>query len=212
MRLHTLLLLILLNGFANASNIGKGLLIINPQARLQINLYSFPTDTNPKQQLIFFDDPSINSINIQNLKEQSTWLKPYAINLDYDIFYLKYTHLKGNWVQVIVNDSTGETLWLMKDKHTKEVTWEDFWASQTYIYRLTSNNPIHVEPKTKSDTISPKRTITTFQVLKVNNNWIFVKEVNVDKEFYGWIADNELIKGWIKWKDDQQLLIAGYLD
>lgn len=88
-------------------------------------------------------------------------------------------------------------------KPTKGIEYQD-WASymkKVYV-KANKTRPLHKEASTKSAVISDNVEYS-YKVLEVKGNWI---RVECSQECEG-CPDNKVLRGWIKWKDNQVIII-----
>ncbi|MEO8073501.1 MAG: hypothetical protein ABI686_09655 [Acidobacteriota bacterium] len=155
----------------------------------------------------FFNDQSINSLNIKNLGSQKKWLKPEALWLDYSTFSFRCKSKTENWFQVIVNNESGQTLWIKREKFTKFSSWAVYLKSKFVVERLPNHKQaIRMLPLNSSPQIKYVGE-DCFQIRSMKGEWIEVFTSDFCRSGY---ADNNktIVKsGWLKWKNANTLLI-----
>lgn len=106
------------------TELGLGLVSINFDDKTTLNFYSKPNDKKAIRTIQFFNDKTINSWNIRNLDKHKEWLKPEILWLDYSQFVFRCLKNNDSWLNIIVNNETGETLRLKKSDLTTFNNWE----------------------------------------------------------------------------------------
>lgn len=110
----TLLFLILSISTFAQTNLGIGLISIKFDDKTILQFYSSINDKQPVKTIRFFNDESINSWNIKDLKNQQKWLKPETLWLDYNFFVFRCEKLENDWFKVIVDNESGKSFWIKK--------------------------------------------------------------------------------------------------
>jgi len=92
--------------------------------------------------------------------------------------------------------------------HKNGITKYEPWKSHILNCWITTDqdNPIREDSMLNSKIISRDYTNYSFKGLEVKGDWIFVK---CDLECEG-CPNNEVIKGWLKWKEEDSLLVNLY--
>jgi hypothetical protein len=204
MLLITILLLLNTNLFSQ--DIGIGIISLNFDDKTTLNFYSAPNDKVPIKTIEFFNDQSINSWNIKELNKQKEWLKPEVLWLDYSQFVLRCLTVQENWLQVIVNNQTGESLWISKSDITIFRTWENYLQDMFAIARKPDQKQIiRILPDDNSEEIRYQGQ-DCFQVKSMKGDWIeiftadYCDESNTDSK-------TKIKSVWIKWRQGNTLLI-----
>jgi hypothetical protein len=201
-----LLLFIVTNCFCQ-TELGVGLVSINFDSKTVLNFYSDTTDKEPIRTIEFFDDKSINSINIRNLEKQKVWLQPQVLWLDYSSFDFRCRSQTSGYYQVIVNNETGQTFWLSKTNVTKFVTWETYLQGMFGIERLSDQKQkIRKTPNDSSCEIKYSGQ-DCFNVKSMKGDWIEIRTADYCKD----IVENKTViitSGWIRWRSGNKLLIV----
>lgn len=98
--------------------------------------------------------------------------------------------------------------WFIIPKLEGVTIYEDWEIHLKNTYILTdSKNPLRVEPNENSYEMSYDYSLLNFVCKKIEGDWIYVT-CNIDCE--GCPIDNENLKGWLKWKEGNKLLIKLY--
>lgn len=131
-----------------------------------------------------------------DIKTAPPWLQPAHLKLDYEILYFKATAISLEWIEVIVNQATGQRYWLPSDSG-KLLFWPEFLLRINSVELLDQRQSVKVKPLENA-----ANQILPFQFLrpiKVQNEWMEVELQNNGFQKIG--------AGWIKWRENGQLLI-----
>jgi len=174
---------------------------------------------SPTGTLVFYRDTLkkviIHSIefsergNHYGILEKNEWLNPvqsvyfvgggYLVNLD--ITCLKAS---GNWFKVLCNPTTNESYRIYQNNQMSFAAWNEFLMSKVGVRRKDKRSKIYKVDNINSDTVSLKA-FELLRVLEVKGYWM---KVGIHKISTETIIDGEVIPlGWIKWRNDNSLLI-----
>lgn len=185
------------------TELGLGLVSINFDDKTILHFFSSPYEKEPIRTIQFFNDLTINSWNIRNLEEHRKWLKPELLWLDYSSFVFRCLTVQENWLKVIVNNETGETLWLKKSELTTFKDWESYLKEMFGVKRLHDQpQKIRVLPADNSQEIIYQRQ-DCFQVKAMKEDWIEI----VTAEYCDESNNMKIKSGWIRWRQGNSLLI-----
>jgi hypothetical protein len=206
-KLLTYILLFLTTNVVAQTDLGIGIVSINFDEKTTLNFYSAPTDIEPKRTIQFFNDKKINSFNIREIEKQKKWMKPEILWLDYSSLVFRCQTVNKNWLKVIVNNETGETLWLKKNNLTSYKEWGNYLKEMFGVERLPEQKQkIRISPTDNSKEISYKGN-DCFQVKSIKGEWIEIFTADYCDESY--TESKTIIKsGWIKWRSGNKLLIS----
>lgn len=108
--------------------------------------------------------------------------------------------ITDDWVEIIYNNTTGETGWIKKDDPYKFLTWLNFYNTygRKYGLKILKGTPaqykeIKTAPEDEAKTLS---TINVAQKIKLNalrGNWALVSVMDMDKTPK---------TGYIRWRSD----------
>jgi len=207
MRLLTInILLILTTSLWSQTNLGVGLVSINFDDKTTLYFYNDTTDQEPSKIINFFNDQTINSLNIKNIDKIQEWLKPEVLWLDYSSFIFRCLKKEKKWFQVITNNENGDTFWLKKSNQTDFKDWEDFLKNMFGVARLSdSKQMIRISPADNGKIIDYIET-DCFQVKSMKGKWIEIFTPN-----YCTGRKKIISSGWFKWNDGNKLLIEYYI-
>jgi len=204
--LLTNILLLITTNLWSQTDLGIGLVSINFDDKITLHFYSDSTDKEPKRTIQFFNDQTINSWNIRDLDKQKEWLKPEIFWLDYSSFVFRCLTVKDNWLKVIVNNESGESLWLKKNDLTTFKNWEIYLKEMFGVARLPDEQQkIRSLPTDNSEEIKYQGQ-DCFQVKSMNGDWIEIfTAVYCEESYTG--SKTKIKSGWIKWRKGNKLLI-----
>lgn len=187
--------------------LGKGIVNVAFDENTRIDFYSDTLTSIPEKQIQFFLDESIKGYNIRDLKKQKEWLKPQAMWFDYDFFFFRCIHQTENFYKVVVNNQTGMTYWIKKADFLSFQDWEQLLIGVLTISR-NNDQSIKAKPDSDSQTIDFEAD-DCFHVIKMQGDWIEITTNGTCTEFE--MTSGKLDSGWIKWREDDNLLIEYFL-
>lgn len=196
----TLLFSILSISIFAQTNLGIGLIAIKFDDKTVLPFYTSVNDKEPAKTIRFFNDKSINSWNIKDLKNQQKWLKPEILWLDYNYFVFRCEEKENDWFNIIVDNESGKSLWIKKSKSTLFRNWEKFLQDMFSVQRKSKTDKIYKLPNKNSGAIRYSGE-DCFQVRSMKGDWIEIFTSECDD------VKSLLKSGWIKWKDGNNLLI-----
>jgi hypothetical protein len=127
------------------------------------------------------------------------WFVPEVMKLDYDLLFLRAVTLSQNWLEVIVNQQTGETRWV--DRHAVDfIHWPDFLL-EVFAVEIADpeSNPLRIKPLSHAS-IVPVSAGAVLHPIAIQGDWM--------KVVVGEIPDSNSPTGWIRWRDGDRLLIT----
>ena len=182
--------------------IGIGVLSVKFDEQTKINFYQTSELEKKLHTIEFFEDESINSLNIRNLNEHKKWLQPESLWLDYYHFNFRVKSKKPDCYEVYVSDK--QTMWIENKEFTDFYSWEEYLKQ---MFSITRKNPreqkIYDKPDIKAKEVEHSAGDDCFNVKTLKGNWI---EIFTPKHCSG-ETDIQLRSGWIKWRDENGLLI-----
>lgn len=187
--------------------LGTGIVKIAFNEKTVIDFYEKPTDKDYFKRIEFFDDKETNSWSIKNLEAERAWLKPEMIWLDYSQFNFRCKSTTTDWLQLVVNNESGLTLWIKRTKTTSYLTWEDYLKNASLVERLNeSKQKIRRIPDNSGEEIRYEGQ-DCFQVKSLKGDWIEIFTPDHCDEVD---PKNKVKSGWIKWRDRNKLIIDYY--
>lgn len=188
------------------TDLGIGLVSINFDKKTVLEFYSDTLTKEPEKVVEFFEDKTINSYNIKDLKKQQEWLKPEILWLDYSAFSLRSLTRSDKWFKVIVNNQTGQTYWLKNTELTEFKDWEEYLKNMFGVARLPDfQQKIRANPTENSEEIKYEGT-DCFVVKSMKGDWIEISTPDYCDENYT-DSKTPLKLGWIKWRQGKNLII-----
>ena len=167
------LLLVGLSFVCRAENgLGVGIVSISFDEKTVIRFYKKPGDAKPVETIEFFDDKSVNGLNIKNLEIEKKWLQPETLWLDYSAFNFRCKTKTKEWLEVVTNNETGKTQWIKNTRFTKFFGWETYLKNMFGVGRIAgSRQPIRKSPANASPVIKYSGG-DCFQVRQMKGDWI----------------------------------------
>ena len=160
-----------------------------------------------------YDDKSINAHNIkitnhvQPVKATNKWFKPFALHLDYYLFYLQVVKVENDWMEIIVNEDSNLKLWLRKTSSLTYLDWNNFLLNLVAVIpKNIETNPLRVAPKVNGEKVK-NPLIDCLQPAMVKDNWLQVKIDPTVCDRYEELKDKNLEGGYIRWRKGNKLLI-----
>jgi len=202
--LQALFILFTLNAAAQ-SDLGIGIASIKFTGNTVLNFYAAAYDKEPKQVIEFYQDEATGSPDIRNIETIEKWLKPEGFHLDYDQLIFRCKSEERFWIEIIVNNETGESYWIRKTKAVDLDTWEGFLKNAFMISRNSFPQEIKVQPNDTAKTI-PFDGEDCFQVKSMKGDWIQIFTAPHCDDM-----DNPIKSGWIRWKEGNEILIDYFL-
>lgn len=153
----------------------------------------------------YHDDLSIwKKIKIENFV--SSDIIPFSYSAEKRIIVFRCMNIGENYYEVVVNEKSNNKKYILKDpSRIKFKEWENYILDDVFSVDFDLNsNPIRILPSINSDTkfISPSMYGGyIFQPVTVKNEWLQIKWESDDGEFE---------EGWIKWRDQGELLIVPF--
>lgn len=176
---------------------------------ISFRFYSSPNASQPVHRLSFYFDhsriPRKTRIAERNYHE---WFSPISFNDDttsgYFTMYLTCCKKSNGWLQVILNEETGETAWIQESNSVHLIKWNQL-DSRKYSVTITNNTQQYF---LKADSTSQKlkyADINCFELIRIKGDWMLVSNKNSE------MCDNYdrpyLHKAWIRFKTPSRLLI-----
>ncbi len=126
------------------------------------------------------------------------WFQPEVIKLDYDLLFVRAVGLRRDWIEVVVNRTTGLTAWLERDA-VEYLDWPTFLLDAFAVEQIDPNrNPIRVRPQDNADRV--RTDAEALYPLTIHGDWM---QVMLDMD--------GARTGWIKWRDGWRLLVSFFL-
>jgi hypothetical protein len=188
------------------TTLGIGLLSVSFNEKTVIPFYSKLNDKFPVKTIEFFNDQTINSWNIKNLESQKEWLNPEVLWLDYSPLVFRVKSKSDQGFQVIVNDKTGQTYWVKRNKSMTFLTWETFLKNMFSVARLNASaQKIRKLPYENAGQINYNGK-DCFQIKSIKGDWIEIFTADHCDE-----NKSKIKTGWLKWRQGNKLLIEYFI-
>ncbi len=120
---------------------------------------------------------------------------------DYDIFYIDSENINENDYYEILVDCKKKKI--KKTELIKYYSWDEFLKDKT-ILMLNKKSPLLKINSEMSKIVFNEYQDFSYQVISINGNWAKVK-CSIDCEG---CPDNNVIIGWVKWKDEKNKLLV----
>lgn len=201
----TLLIAIALDGIAQR---------YDPDFKLQVGLGIASPYLIPERPLYFYQNPDFDGAPFQfkpidsvtffkgehyvEIKTAPPWFAPESVKLDYDILNMRVITYSQNWIEVVVNNHTGQTAWI--DRHAAVYSeWSTFLAQVVAVEVIdVKTNPIRIKPIDHTSILAQVPG-AQLRPLAIKGEWLLVSTVG--------LADRIVPTGWVRWKKGDQLLI-----
>ena len=122
---------------------------------------------------------------------------PLAFHPDYFLLALKVSQIEKNRYKVIVNENTELNKYIKKgESFLKFENWRKHVLDVYAVEFEAKENPLRKEPNEQANRIR-YNSDNLYQPKKIKGNWLQVV----------WKEKQDKYSGWIKWKEDQELLI-----
>ncbi|HMB92043.1 MAG TPA: hypothetical protein VKP65_14405 [Rhodothermales bacterium] len=128
---------------------------------------------------------------------------PLLQKLDYQILFLQAKTLtSAGWIEVILNQETGEVAWV-RHRDITFSTWEDFLLGVFAVEILdpASNRLVANPGNHAADVWSLAAERQAFRPLAIQGNWMRVAPMEDGQ------VDKDARRAWIRWRDEDRLLI-----
>lgn len=182
---------------AERSEMGIGMISVLPGDGKVLNFYSKPEHFEMPNGPAALD--SLTFRNGQHFVEIATappWFVPEYSKLDYGILQLKAMTVNRNWVEVVVNRSSGQTAWVFL-QDVEFATWPEFLLQVHSVELLRPEDfPPRIKPTDHAEPISNVDRSGFFYPISIKDDWM---EVHPDHEIDGHM--------WIRWRRDGKLLV-----
>jgi len=123
---------------------------------------------------------------------------PFIEKLDYGVFILKVKRLGKDYHEVILNEKSGKTGYVSAWQGNL-ISWGQFLLNCHSVEFIDKNQKVFDHPMIKS--AGRLVTPSNFRVLFIMGDWM---EVEILADDYDTIKG----KGWIRWKNNEKLLVS----
>ena len=169
-----------------------------------LGLYQAPSE------IVLYQEPDENSQVLDTIKWEKGVIDPNTVNAqDLFVVYLPEKNLgfmavmdeNENWVQVVYNNSTGDTGWIKKDDPYIFLTWINFYNIYARKYGLKmlegatdDIKNIHVGPDEYSKVVGTVNMPQKINLHAIKGNWALVSVFDIDRRSK---------TGYIRWRSDE---------
>lgn len=202
--LQAILLFLSLSAAAQA-DLGIGIATVKLTGNTILKLYTDPYGKEPKRVLEFFTEENTESLDMKDIENHEKWLKPEGFTLEEGQIIFRCKSEERFWIEIIVNNETGESFWLKKTKAIDLNTWDGFLKGAFMISRNEFPQEIRTQPSNEAKEVQFDGE-ECFQVKTVKGDWIQIFTAPHCDDISG-----NLKSGWIRWKDENKLLIDYFL-
>lgn len=134
--------------------------------------------------------------------DYNSWFSPMSGDTSDLDYYLTCKSRNGDWVEVVVNEKTKETLWLKNSFHVRFISWDKINKRKRWV-KVKANTTIYGSRDTSSAKLIPE--VNCFQIDRVKGDWM--KLSTRDSELCGCNDQNVLKNVWIRYRTRESLLI-----
>jgi len=158
-----------------------------------LNLEKGHIEHTPLDSVVFAKD----QYNNPTTTYAPSWLYPEHLKLDYGIIVFKVLGIGRDFIKVEANKQTKQLTYLDKNKGTF-TAWTEFLLSINSVeFNENSSKKVFVKPLDYAGEV--KINFDFMQPLLIEQDWMYVKLINESLKERG--------KGWIRWKNHNELLI-----
>ncbi len=126
------------------------------------------------------------------------WFVPAHLKLDYNMLFLHVVSLQAEFIEVMVNETDGQTAFMDRFKFDVRF-WPEFLLTINSVEQLYPQDyPVRVKPLSHGAPVSTQYTF--LKPLRISSHWMEVELL--DERF------QSRDKGWIKWQENGKLLIT----
>ncbi len=158
-----------------------------------VNLEKTIDDHTPQDSVVFIQQEGYKL----STSYAPPWLFPEHLKLDYELMAFKVLGLGNDFLKVEVNKTTGQIAYLDKYKGTYK-TWPEFLRTMASLELIEKENQtVHIKPLQHASTVQVA--FKWMQPLLIERNWMYVKLLDEHHKEQG--------KGWVQWRNEEQLLV-----
>jgi len=158
-----------------------------------VNLEKSIIEHMPMDSVVFTKDKHLNPTT----SYAPPWLYPEHLKLDYGVITFKVLGIGHDFIKVEANKQTKQITYLDKEKGTF-MSWSEFLLSNNSVeFKHNSLKKVFVKPLDYAGEI--KVDFSFMKPLLIEEDWMFVKLVDANLREQG--------KGWVRWKNNEKLLI-----
>lgn len=127
------------------------------------------------------------------------WFNPAHVKMDYDLLYLKLLSISNSYVEVEVNQQTGQSAWL-QTSDVRVFLWPEFMLNAYAVENpLGEKNPLRVKPMAHASlAVTPEYSM--MRPVIVSDEWMKVKLYDSNLEEVG--------EAWLQWRIGNEIIIT----
>mgnify|MGYP002624067187 CR=1 FL=1 len=165
------------------------------QVKDDITIYKFPDEDSQILYRIRWNSEEFfpESIGADNFFELFLAKKELA--------FVNVVDIADGWVEIVYNNSTGETGWIKEDDPYKFMTWTNFYTTYGKKYGLNllkgapaASKNLKSSPDDIAQTVSTMNVPQKIHLNVIKGNWALVSVMDLDKTpktgYIRWRADN----------------------
>ena len=159
-----------------------------------ITIYKFPDESSPVLYNIRWMGNEFSGQNLTPEKFFSVFLTKKELAL------VNVVDIADGWVEIVYNNSTGETGWIREDDPYKFMTWINFYNTygKKYGLNLLKGAPalckdLKASPEDLAKTISTINVPKQIHLNVIRGNWALVSVMDMDKTPK---------TGYVRWRSD----------
>ena len=131
------------------------------------------------------------------IKTAPPWFLPEVLDFDNNRVAMRVRTLARDWVEVVVNRTTGQTAWVRRNVVNFQ-PWPSFWLATDKVSALDeAANPVRLKPLDHAAVLADAS--IPLAVLAVRGDWLMVSTNG--------LADRIRPTGWLRWRQGEQLLV-----
>ena len=191
----------------------------NPTATLGLGLVILP------DEFILYEDSALTKVFCERIMFNEVNVRPEICakfcKPEYSIMHLVCVNMNENSYSVLIDSST--VAYAPRNDQYTFNQWGEYITSSLGIRRkpeFMKDNPLKPEPTSKGKSISLPKGNESLCAMEVKGDWVKVKydcfQTKDNNEYLGepcvlYISLCETQVGWIKWRDEETLLIDLFL-
>lgn len=178
-----------------------GLGMFSPNLYQNKNLFFYGNVNLEKSQMDHIPYDSISFKRIENegidIASAPSWFAPQHLKLDYGILYFKAISVTEDFVEIETNSFTNKTAYVLKSSG-ELIYWPEFLLRINSVESINSEtHKVYAKPLDYAGEVAISYSF--MKPIKIQQNWMHVHLLDDNIEKVG--------QGWIKWKENGDLLI-----
>ena len=181
--------------------------MVTVEPGVRLDLLTDPEAARPVLTVELVEDPTVQSIALA--PGVPDWFRPETLWLDYSLFTFRVVGETESALEVVVDADTGRTLWLRRQPGVVFKSWSRFLTEDvTGFSRLDpASNPLRMSPDPSAPVVpysgSEEQGWECLAVAEVRGPWARVRRSDLCA-----FGDAEPVDGWVRWRDENELLIS----